>query len=68
MKSVSGQIVVSIESRGLEERSPSNLVIDARSILPPPNDDELPEGWEARSSNGRTQYINHYTRFGCASL
>lgn len=72
---VLGQIVVSIASRGMEERSsiepgtesrhhrpPNTQVVDARSILPPSNENELPEGWEARVVNGRIQYINHYTR------
>nr|CAB3266414.1 E3 ubiquitin-protein ligase SMURF2 [Phallusia mammillata] len=59
---VRGQIVVSIESRDQDERTSSNLVIDASSILPPPNENDLPEGWEARRTNGRIQYVNHYAR------
>ncbi|XP_076803668.1 E3 ubiquitin-protein ligase SMURF2-like isoform X2 [Clavelina lepadiformis] len=59
---VRGQIVVSIESRDLDDRTPSNAVIDARSLIPPPNENDLPEGWEARVTNGRVQYVNHYTR------
>ncbi|XP_002127387.3 E3 ubiquitin-protein ligase SMURF2 isoform X1 [Ciona intestinalis] len=58
---VRGQIVVSIESRDLDDRSPSNPVIDARSLIPAQEND-LPEGWEARMTNGRLQYIDHYTR------
>uniref|UniRef100_H2YQB8 E3 ubiquitin-protein ligase n=1 Tax=Ciona savignyi TaxID=51511 RepID=H2YQB8_CIOSA len=58
---VRGQIVVSIESRDSDDRSPSNPVIDARSLIPPQEND-LPEGWEARMTNGRLQYVDHYTR------
>ena len=67
--------MVSIESRGMEERlvadgggdsrrhrAPNTQVVDASSLILPSNENDLPEGWEARMANGRIQYVNHYTR------
>ena len=66
--------MISIDSRSVDDRSndssidsrspriPHNQVVDASLLLPPPNQNDLPEGWEERMVNGRRQYVNHYEK------
>ncbi|XP_072030008.1 E3 ubiquitin-protein ligase SMURF2-like [Amphiura filiformis] len=59
---IRGQIVISITSRDRLGGSQSGAVVDSRNI-PPSDPNELPEGWEERTStSGRVYFVNHLTR------
>uniref|UniRef100_A0A182T025 WW domain-containing protein n=1 Tax=Anopheles maculatus TaxID=74869 RepID=A0A182T025_9DIPT len=71
---VKGQIIVSLMSRdSATGGTPLAIVSPAGDVRVPDDDDaaddtliveqQLPQGWEERSTqNGRTYYVNHYTK------